>query len=200
MSVIYVCSVCGQKRTGEKAAEIGADACCMICAEEHNHPGKFQAYGAVEPDIFRQHYAEQMGKCLLLYEWMSEGDDHMSNEGWGYCARIDNYLVYEDTQGFVTFDEFGSSERAEEEFYKLYKLGWGASESDYYITWDRGKYRAYDGDSGKAIELWPDIHGEIGRRRALAAVSLHMRRTGYWPDVWEEGERGNITNVSEEVW
>jgi hypothetical protein len=200
----YECIVGHHKTTEEQAAKLEDSACCVPCAVAHNHPGKFEKWSYRELEDFRNHGMEDMGKALILYAWSLDSgeDNHMSNEGWGYCGMFGKFLLTENTQGFIDFDEYKDVSEAQAEFDRLYSDGWGADESDYYLQFDnrRGRYTAYDGDAGKEIEVWEDAHGEIGRRRALASISRHMRKTGYFPSIWEVGERGDVTDISKEVW
>jgi hypothetical protein len=202
VSLIYECVVCNKKTVSGKAAEIEESACCMSCAEEHNHPGKFERYMSIDPRYFD---AESMGTVLILDVWANSGgeDEYMTQEGWGYLGRFGKYLLHQDTQGFVTYDEYESEEKALKEYDKLYKDGWGASEDDIYLTHDRG-WEAWQ--SGKQISVYArkgfeyDDKEGIDRRRVLAAISVHMRKTGFYPDVWEESGHGNLTCISEEIW
>lgn len=198
MSYLYECSVCHRQTVSEAAATIDNDRCCMVCANDHNHSGKFERYACSDPQYFD---AEAMGKALLYYAFLGSGDedDAMSNEGWGYCARFENVLVFEDTQGFVTYDEFKDTEAAEKKFNEYYIDGWGAQEDDIYITHEM--YRGWQAwESGKQIHVWARRNEEYpDRRRVLAAISLHMRKTGYFPNVWEETHHG-IKHIGTEVW
>jgi len=203
MSLVYECIVGKHKTVSTKAATIGESSCCMPCAVANNHPGKFQQYSSSDPESFEQHYAESMGKALILYEWsMDSGaeDESMGPDGWGRITRFDNYLLNESESGFVDFDEYDTEEKAAKVFQELYIDGWGQSEYDIFLSWDRGKWHAFDGDAGKEIEVWPNHEGEVTRDRVLAGISLHMRKTGYYPDIWEVNERGSVTNIGSEVW
>jgi hypothetical protein len=207
MSLIYECVVCNKKSTSEKAAEIEASACCMPCALDHNHPGKFSQYSTGNDEDFMKYYSEAMGTALILYEWsMNSGEDEfMSNEGWGYLARFGEYHLQIDSQGFVSYEKYKNEEQSIKEYEKLYRSGWGASEEDIYVVNDYHRGWAAWQD-GKEIPCWArsgyeyDNHAGIDRQRVLAAVSLHMRKTGFFPDIWEESDHGTLTCISEEVW
>ena len=201
----YECIVGQHNTDAVKAATIGESSCCLPCAVANNHPGKFQAYSSSDPHDFINFCSESMGKALILYEWSMESgaeDESMGPDGWGRITRFDNFLLNEESSGFVTFDEYKTSEEAEKVFQTLYMEGWGQTEYDIFVSHDyRRGWQAYDGDSGKVIQVWPrEGSEEVGRQRVLAAVSLHMRKTGYFPDIWEVGERGDVTNIGHEVW
>jgi len=203
MKLVYECIVGHHSTTEEKAATIEDAHCCLPCAVANNHPGKFQQYSCSDADAFVEHCAESMGKALILYEWsMDSGseDDRMGPEGWGNITRFGNYFLNESETGFVDFDEYESVEKARKVWDELYTDGWGQDQYDIFLSWERGKWQAYDGDAGKEIEVWPNREGEITRDRVLAAISLHMRKTGCFPDIWEVNERGSVTNIGSEVW
>lgn len=107
-------------------------ACADCVANEIDTLGKFSAY---------RHERHSMGTALVLYTWsMNSGEDkYMSSEGWGYCAQFGRYLLFTDTQGFVTYEDCDTVKKSQKEFDRLYALGWGADESDAYISSDRGK-------------------------------------------------------------
>lgn len=199
---IYQCIVCDKQTVSAKAAEIEDAACCMTCAESHNGPGKFEQYSAREPEDFRKYCAEAMGKALILYTWSldSSWDDYMWQEGWGTVIQFGLYVLQEDDRGFVTFEEFDSAEKLQKQWDEWYSNGWGASEDDYYVQHDyHTGWEVYV--AGKKIHLYPSPTEEaVTRRRALAAVSLEMRRSGFYGSVWETGERGDIREISKEVW
>jgi hypothetical protein len=194
-NLIVQCSICNVKRFDHQIVMTLEDTtCCYFCVEEHDGPGKFQVY---------QDDSERLATCLILYQWMLDGseDDFMSSEGWGYCGQFDNYLLMQDSSGFVTFEEYDTGAKAQKRFDELYEDGWGASEDDAYIGQDRGKWVAvFD---GKHLDLWSPQHKQydydegITRRRALARIRLEMIRTGYYPNVWEEHERGGLTLIKE---
>ena len=145
--------------------------------------------------------AEAMGKCLILYHWMMEGseDESMHQEGWGGLYRFDPYVLQINDRGFVSFEEYEDSEKLQKAWDEWYNDGWGASEDDIYLQWDRFKgWQIWS--SWKEIPVQPSYGKDtVTRNRALAAASLHMRDTGYYPDEWETGERGGSTNISKEV-
>ena len=178
------CALCDTwKGEADMVAHIDIDWCCLDCAEAHNGPGKFEAYSDTtdEPDL------ESLGKCLILDQWGYDGneDEYMSSEGWGYCGRFGNYLLYHDTSGFVTYDEYDTVAEAEKRYEILYEAGMGASEFDAYVFDERDKYGA--SLEGKRLGVYDT------ERRAIAAVRLECMRTGYYPNLWLENERGSLT-------
>jgi hypothetical protein len=60
--------------------------------------------------------------------------------------------------------------------------GFGAQEDDGWISCDRGGYFASLG--GKRLGTFERLS------RAKAAISLEMRRSGYYPNVFLSGEHG----------
>lgn len=172
--------------------------CCYVDAMEHNGHGAFERYSdsSDDPDL------EDMGKALILEAWSNSGmeDDVMSNEGWGYCGRFGRFLFMVDTFGFRTFEEYADDAKAGAAFDHWYSEGWGADESDAYISheWngprDTGGWSAYM--DGKELHLWPRNDGSCDERRAIARVRLESMKTGYWPNLWRQNERGDLTNLS----
>lgn len=155
---------------------------CAECVHEHDGAGAFEGL-----------HGSELGKLLILDAWSGDGsyeDDHMASDGWGYCARIGRYLYMHDTQGFRSFQEHATVALADAEFTRLYLDGWGACEDDAYITDDRDGYAV--SFEGKYLGTFPRYN------RARAAISLAMRKGGFFPSVWHCTERGGITNV--EVW
>lgn len=141
---------------------------CEDCITAHDGLGKFEGNG------------NDLAAAIVLYAWsMDSGeDDFMSSESWGYCGRFGKWLLFEDERGFVYAQEYPTVEAAVKEFDSLHDDGWGYQEDDYSISFERGHWYAYDG--GKEI-------GRYERRsRALAAVSLEARRSGYYGSCWED--------------
>ena len=181
------CALCDTwKGEADMVAKIENDWCCLDCAETHNGPGKFEAYHYNESSADELGY---LGICLILDQWGYDGneDENMSSEGWGYCGRFGNYLLYHDTSGFVTYHEYDTVDEAVKAYLKLYEAGMGASEFDAYVFDERSKYGA--SVEGKHLGVYDT------ERRAIAAVRLECMRTGYYPDLWLENERGSLTLV-----
>jgi hypothetical protein len=124
-------------------------------------------------------------EALALYSLGGgDEDDSCSSESWGYLARYGSWIFTEDTQGFVYAYDYGTIEKAEREFSRLYDVGYGANDDDAWVGFDHGYYHVVI--AGKAI-------GKYEREsRALAAISLEARRTGCYPNAWVESERGGM--------
>lgn len=203
----YTCTVCNRELVTRRAelswSELAAGtrpvpyhAClreadtapayaCAQCIEDHDAPGKFEAL---------RHDRRALGVALILNAWSLDGaeDDRMYSEGWGSCERLGRFLLMTDSSGFVTIEEHDTDAKAEEEFTRYYVQGWGASEDDAYISDDRDGY---------AVSFEGRHLGTFEREtRARAAISLEMRRTGYYPDVWHVNERGSIDHIGGRVW
>jgi hypothetical protein len=66
----------------------------------------------------------------------------------------------------------------------------GADEYDAYISWSRRGYEvSFEGKHVGTFET---------ERRARAAVSVEMRRSGYFPNVYVVSDHGNLHRI--EVW
>ena len=199
--MLYVCRVCNEYRYTRSSPLwkgvpwivcLDGDYCCKLCHDAHNGPGKFEACIGSN--------RSELGKALILYSWSldSSEDDYMSNDGWGYCGRFGQYLLFEDTRGAVSYWDEGTEEKADKEFQRLYRDGWGSSEDDAYISQERyGRWYVTMG--GKEINVWENKLGEVTARRCIAAVSLEMRKQGYYPNVWIVNERGDL-QLAERVW
>lgn len=200
--MIYTCRVCSRtlvSRSDEALYDgtfpevvsyvtvLEGDYCCSQCVANHDRPGKFEGH---------RNDRTELARCLILYTWMGDGsyeDDRMANEGWGYCSRIGRYLVMEDTQGFVSFEEYQDDAEADKRFMELYADGMGADEEDAYLAEDGSVWFA-----GKQLDVWlphnkqryyRDDEG-ITERRKLARIRLEMIRTGFYPNVWREHHYG----------
>jgi hypothetical protein len=168
-------------------AEFDNNYCCRDCALDHNGRGKFEAYSdsGDDPDL------QPLGIALILYSLAMSGmaDDSCGNE-WEHLDRIENFLLFSDSQGFVRFDEFDSAAKAETDFDSYYSDGLGANEDDAYVSFERGEWNA--SFAGKHLGSYPR------ESRAKAAISLEMRKSGYYPNVWYSDQGGGISLIS--VW
>jgi hypothetical protein len=191
MDIIFTCKVCDRKSLRSvHVPKIDGESykCCHTCVEEHDHPGKFEAHRGDE---------EKMALALVLESLWRDGceDEFMWNEGWGSIAMIDRFLIWEDTSGFVDFEEFDDVAKAQKRFDRYFEEGWGADENDAYIYHDyyRGWKAVFE---GKELNVWTNNYDEgITRRRCLARIRLEMIRTGYYPNVWEEGYHGELSLI-----
>ena len=170
--------------------------CCYPCAMEHNYPGKFEQYAV----NYNQHDSgapsienmASLGTALLLDNLVSNSqfDDIMFHDGWGMCARFENYLLFEDTNGFVTYEEFESIEAAAKEYDSYFSQGWGAQDDDAYIYEDRG-YKPYGVSfAGKHVGNYSRLS------RARAAISLEARKSGIYPSAWYQDDRGDLSPIT----
>ena len=169
-----------------KLADDGADGkCCYACLEPVKRFGKFQAYSN-DPD--------SLATALILYSWSmdSSSDDVMGNtDSYGYFERFGNFITCHDSQGFFTYEEFSSVESAEKEWNRYSENGASADEYDAYIE--------FQWNSGYSVSFNAEHLGNFDtERRARAAVSVEMRKTGYYPSVWIVSDHGNIHSTS--VW
>lgn len=182
---MVTCDICKQTQTLSSMAVTVDDGngaigyCCYVCeGEQVGH--KFDSAAA-----------------LVLYEWDMNGsaDDFMSSEGWGYCAQFGRWLLVNDDRGFVSAHEYADVAKATAEFAEWYAEGWGADESDAYVSHE-GYGRVHVSFDGKSLDVWAPRHTDgITERRALARVRLEMMRTGYYPNVWLVNERGTLSLV-----
>jgi len=154
---------------------------CDECVEEAEESRKFE--GA---------YAR------ALYELDMDGmeEDYMSSEWGDYVALFGNWLLYCDSQGFVTAEEFRSVEAAVEHFTIIHDEGMGYHEEDATIYADNwGNYQvSFD---GKHIANVRREDYENPLRRAKAIISVEMRKSGFFPNVWLTDDR---TARRIEVW
>jgi len=192
MPKLYKCRVCDNWRYSQSSplwkgipwsVKLEDDFCCSQCVEDHTGPGKFEACGE----------RGDLGKALILYSWSLDSleDDFMHSDGWGYCGMFGRYLLFEDERGSVSWEEYPDVERAQKRFDQLYSDGMGAQEDDFYIQSGRNGYEVWMNQ--KEIHVWPSRNEEyVTQRRARAAVRLEMHKTGYYPNVWIVGERGDL--------
>jgi hypothetical protein len=199
--MIYRCAVCNTvylnkgaepiMRSVPYVGKLDDSYCCALCVEAHDSPGKFEANRGSRGDL---------AKALILYAWMLDSgeDDFMSSDGYGYCGRFGQYLLFEDERGSVSFWDEGTPEKAQKEFDRLHDDGMGAQEDDFYIQSGRNGYEVWQGH--KEIHVWPSRNEDyVTERRARAAISLEMRRTGCFPNVWNVGERGDVS-PAKDIW
>jgi hypothetical protein len=182
----HKCSVCEQWK-GERNLEQVEDLdlfVCESCLEDHeNRPGKFE--GVAYDDL---------PFALAMYAQGPENyaDHFITDEYQGAAFVIGKRIWLEDERGFVDVREFASHEAAMKELDSWEDYGFGASEQDAWINCS--SYSGYE-------VMFESKH--VGNfktlRRAKAAVSIAMRKAGYFPNVYLTGEHGpSIRRI--EVW
>jgi hypothetical protein len=156
---------------------VGADTfrVCDVCLADHDGPGKFEG-PARDGD-------EQLALALVLQSIDMDGcaDFFLSDES-GYAAAIDRYILACDSSGFVDVREYRTPELALATLAEWENDGFGASEDDGWISCERGGYYAQLG--GKDLGTFERL------TRAKAAISLEMRRSGCYPNVFVADEHG----------
>lgn len=129
--------------------------------------------------------------ALLLWTVDQNGfaDDFMGDtDGYGYFAQVGDYIMSVDSQGFVCAEGPYDPERMERKWDRYYSDGAGMSYGDYLVSYGwRNGYTAYAGSR--------DLGTYERESRALAAVSLEARRSGYYGPCWRVGERGDVSLV-----
>lgn len=115
-------------------------------------------------------------------------DDSMGSVAYDeYVARIGDYLLVKDSQGYVSHDGPYSPERMDRRWSELYDAGLAADQDDAYIEAARDGYAVSFG--GKHLGTYPRLS------RALARVSLAAIADGYYPNCWLIGERGDLQRI-----
>lgn len=148
---------------------------CDACLEAHDGPGKFEGVG---------HDDETLATALALYSIDLDGgaDFTLSDESNGYAAQIGSFVLTVDDRGFVGVETFESDEKAMNWINRLEDDGFGASEDDGWISYERDGIHA--SLSGKHLGKFERL------TRAQAAISVEMRKSGYYPNVFLSGEHG----------
>lgn len=144
---------------------------CDHCLLDADGPGKFEGC------------RDDLPLALALYALRRDGayDSELSDDSLS-VARFERYLLIEDSQGFVEVREFAGSTTAQAEMDGYEDDGLGASEDDAWLSYQNG---------GIAVSFAGKHVGTYEREsRARAAVSLAMRKQGYYPNVWLAGEHG----------
>jgi hypothetical protein len=142
---------------------------------DHDGPGKFEG-PARDGD-------EQLALALVLQSIDIDcGADHFLSDESGYAAAIDRFILTCDSSGFVDVQEYRTPELALKRMDEFEDDGFGATEDDGWIVYERHGIAAYLGteDLGVFSRL----------SRAKAAMSLAMRRQGYFPNVFVADEHG----------
>jgi hypothetical protein len=146
---------------------------CETCVDALEGPGKHEAVDESDRAL-----------CVVL-EYLAgiSMEDYMLTDDWqGYVGVFGKYLLLEDGRGFVEVRELADSDAAMREVNGFEDDGFGADESDAWISSERNGYSvSFD---GKYIDTYPRLN------RAMAKVSLLMRDSGYYPNVFLAGEHG----------
>ena len=159
---------------------IGGDTfyVCDICRNHLAGPGKHQAVAE-----------DDRALCIVLYHlYLNDSLDHwLTDENYGFAGIADRFMLLEDSSGFVEVRTFASADAAMREMNSFEDDGFGASEWDAWISEDRGGYAvSFD---GKYVDTYPRLN------RAKAKVALLMRDSGYFPNVFLQGERGSVRRI-----
>jgi hypothetical protein len=145
---------------------------CEACVSQHDGPGAHEGY------------SEDSLATLLVLEHLDGdgGADFFLSDESGYAAQLGRFVYKRDDRGFHSYEEFSSPEEAVKHMNGMEDDGFGADESDAYITFTpRGVEVSFDGKHIGTYER---------ESRARAAVSVEMRRSGYFPNVFLCGEHG----------
>ena len=145
---------------------------CRFCISAADGPGRFEGNG------------DSLGLALVLdaLSGISAEDHFLTDESYGYVGQFGRHLLVQDDRGFIEARSFASPEAAEREMNGYEDTGFGASEDDGWISYEpNGIYASLSGE-------------RLGRfdtlRRAQAAISVAMRKQGYYPNVFVSGEHG----------
>jgi hypothetical protein len=173
------CKVC-ESRAYVEHVDVTIDAdvfrVCDVCLADHDGPGKFEG-PARDGD-------EQLALALVLQSLDLDGcADHFLSDESGYAAAIDRFILTIDSSGFVDVQEYVDSAVALDRMNDFEGDGFGAQGDDGWISCERGGYFASLG--GKRLGTFERL------TRAQAAISLEMRRSGYFPNVFLAGEHGH---------
>lgn len=154
---------------------VGSDVfyACESCESCMDGPGKHE--GVDESD---------RALCVVLEHLagISWEDYWLSDDYQGYVGVFDRFMLVEDERGFVDVRTFADADSAMRECNSFEDRGFGADENDAYIgISNRGYEVSFD---GKYVDTYPRLN------RAMAKVSLLMRDSGYYPNVFLTGEHG----------
>lgn len=187
-SIVTVqCVTCRKQRRPLdcEAVTIGSDTSfvCHFCIDETaSMPGRME--GIHESDL-------PLALVLDYLAGISMEDYFLSDEGWGYAGVFDRHILTIDCRGFYDVTSFQTHDLAMREVNAMEDDGMGASDEDAYISY---------GNHGIEVSLAGKHLGTFTtERRARAAVSVAMRKEGFYPNVWLTGEHGpTIRRI--EVW
>jgi hypothetical protein len=170
---VLPCCVCHSKPSEFRLEQTGV---CSSCIDAIPTKGKYESLTD----------REDIATILILEDWSANdcADDFMYQDGNGYCGRFGQFLLFEDDQGFVTFDDELTKEKAEARYNQLFEDGWGAQEDDIYVDGNE----VWQG--GKQIHIHPRRDGTMTTNRINAGIYLHMLEGGWYPNVWDVNRYG----------
>jgi hypothetical protein len=169
------CVICEKSSQELYEVQVGddADQVCEACVEDADGPGRYEGFHGAE-----------LATLLVLERIDLDGgaDEFLSDEGNGYLAAIGQYVYCVDSQGFHSYQEERDAAAAVKRLRDAEDDGFGASEDDAYVTFTTHGVEA--SLAGKSLGTFRT------ERRARAAVSVAMRKEGYFPNVFLQGEHG----------
>lgn len=184
----HQCCVCGQWRGDRHLEPVSITDVpeslyvCDSCLTDHVGPGKFERVSR-----------DDLPFALAMQASGPEdyADHFITDEYQGAAYVIGDRIWLEDERGFVEVRSFPSVDAAMRELNGWEDDGFGASEWDAWINC---------GTLGYEVSFQSKYLGTYETlRRAKARVSVEMRRTGYFPNVFFAGEHGpSIRRI--EVW
>jgi len=151
---------------------------CDQCVEDAEGPGRFERS------------ADAL--TLALHSLSLDGEDFFLTDDWqGYIGQFGRHVLTIDHDGFVESQSFTTPEKAYAWIAGVERDGFGANEDDAWISYEpRGLEVSF---AGEHIGTFKTL------RRARAAVSVEMRKQGYFPNVWLAGEHGPSVRMID-VW
>lgn len=187
----FKCCLCGTWKGERHIAE-------TIFVNGNEEP--IQVCDACDVEAEKSHKFSGTVARALYEDSLDFNDDAMSQEGWGWCCLHGEWIITEDTQGFVDATHYPTHELARKEFDRIYDDGMGYTEDDIVIQydWRVGGYEVWVEGKRIATVNQDTCRHDNYLRRARAVASLHMRKHGWHPNVWLAEERGSIRRI--EVW
>jgi len=154
---------------------------CEGCSNAYAGPGRGEGVACEDRPL----------AAVLEYLAGISMEDHYLADESGYAGKFDRYILIVDDRGFVDVRTFPDSDAALREMNRYEDAGMGADEHD---AWIGSEYSGYSVSfDGKHVGQYPSL------RRAKAKVSLLMRETGFFPNVWlDNGGSSGIRRV--DVW
>lgn len=171
------CRVCESRAyVGHEDVTVGDEPyrVCDVCLADNSGPGKFEG----------NHSDYELALALVLYALVLDGDmgDHSLIDESESAYQFGNLILVQDSQGFTDVREFSDAAAATREMDGWEDDGMGAHEDDGWISYESNGIHA--SLSGTHLGTFTRLS------RAKAAISLEMRKTGYYPNVFLSGEHG----------